>query len=190
MKITKEWLIEKDACGEGIEWFEIQEETDAIKLIKYAIKEKDVELLSWANWLIVRIMSYKQYVSYAVFAAEQVIGIFELEYPDDKRPRTAIKAAKKCIKNPSDKNKTAAAYAATAAAYAATAATAAAYANAAANAAATAANAAYATAATATDATTYAANAAYATAAYANAAYVRQNLKIKILKYGLKLLEE
>ncbi len=53
-------------------------------------------------------MTYKQYVSYAVFAAEQVLDIFENKYPDDKRPRKAIQAAKKCIKNPSKENKKAA----------------------------------------------------------------------------------
>ena len=31
----------------------------------------------WANWLIARIMNKKQKVSYAVFAAEQVIDIYE-----------------------------------------------------------------------------------------------------------------
>jgi hypothetical protein len=45
------------------------------------------------------------YVKYAVFAAENVLDIYELRYPEDKRPRQAIKAAKKCIENPSDENK-------------------------------------------------------------------------------------
>ena len=48
-------------------------------------------------------------VQYAVFAAEQVIDLFEQKYPDDKRPREAIEAAKKCIDDPSEKNKVAAA---------------------------------------------------------------------------------
>lgn len=78
--------------------------------------------LSWANWLIVRLMKYKQYVKYAVYAAEQVIDIFEKKYPDNKLSRKAIQAAKRCIKNPSKKNKDAAAYAASAAGAAASAA--------------------------------------------------------------------
>ena len=50
-------------------------------------------------------------MAYAIFAAEQVIGFFEKKYPEDKRPRKAIEAAKDYLKDPSDKNK-AAAYAA------------------------------------------------------------------------------
>jgi hypothetical protein len=63
-------------------------------------------------------MNYKQYVSYAVFAAEQVVGIYEKKYPDDKRARKAIEAAKLCISKPTEENKRAA-YTAAYAAYAA-----------------------------------------------------------------------
>ena len=149
MKLTEQWLREKSACSEGVEWFLKQKETDVVKVLKKLIKEKK---LPWANWTIVRVMNYKQRVQYAVFAAEQVIGIFEKEYPDDKRPRQAIEAAKKCIDNPSEENKNAdayAAYAANAAAYAAYAADAANAADAAAYAADAAAYAAAASAASA-----------------------------------------
>jgi hypothetical protein len=122
MKITKEWLEGKKACSKGVDWFVKQKETDGVVVVKKLIKEK---LFDWANWLIVRIMDYKQRVSYAVFAAEKVISIYEKKYPDDNRPRAAIEAAKKCIENPSKENKkaaaadAAAAYAAADAAYAA-----------------------------------------------------------------------
>ena len=122
MKITKEWLEEKSACRSGVEWFTTQKESDGVEVVKKLTKKKK---LNWANWLIVRIMSYEQYVSYAVFAAEQVIDIYEKKYPKDKKPREAIEAAKKCIDNPSEENKKAAAAAADDAAYAANAATAA-----------------------------------------------------------------
>ena len=144
MKITKEWLAEKSACSEGCKWFLSQKETDAVKVLKKLIKEKH---LDWANWTIVRVMDYKQYVSYAVFAAEQVIQIYEKKYPDDKRSREAIEAAKKCIKNPSEKNKKAAHAAADAA------------------------------------------HAAADAAAYAAADAAAYTMKIKILEYGMKLLE-
>jgi hypothetical protein len=84
--------------------------------------------------------------------AESVLDVFEKEYPDDKRPREAIMAARAWIKNPCQETRDAAAYAADAAdaadaayaayaayavnaAYAASYAADAAYANAAANAA-------------------------------------------------------
>jgi len=67
-------------------------------------------------------------VALAIYAAEQVIDIYEANYPDDKRPRNSIDAAKKWIAEPTEENRAAAcvacvaAYAAYAAAYAACAA--------------------------------------------------------------------
>jgi len=103
--ITKAWLEKRDACSEGIEWFLNQNEREPIKIIQKLMKE---DLFDWANWLIVRLMEYKQYVSYAVYAAEQVLDIYEKKYPDDIRPRNAIKAAKACVKNNTKKNRAAA----------------------------------------------------------------------------------
>ena len=134
MKITKEWLTEKRACREGVDWFAAQKETSGIKLIKKLMGEKHYP---WANWLIVRIMERKQYLAYAIYAAEQVLDIYEKKYPDNKKPRLAIEAAKKCLIDDSQENRTAAA-------------------------------------------------AAYADA-YAYAA--REKMQIKILNYGIELLE-
>jgi len=120
--ITSQWLKEKTACPEVIVWFTDRYKADGIAgdlLMEALIKDKK---LDWANWVIVRMLSYKDYVSYAVFAAESCVDIYEKEYPKDKRPREAIETAKKCIDNPSKENKlaaNAAAYAAYAAAYAA-----------------------------------------------------------------------
>ena len=164
--ITVKWLESINACGEAVEVFADQNEKDALKVLGLMIKQKK---LSWANWLIVRLMTYKKYVSYAVYAAEQVINIYEKRHPGDNRPREAIKAAKRCIKNPSRENKAAAVAYAVAdaddpAAYAAYA-------------------AAYATVAYA------GADAAYA-AAYAVGAADADKMKIKILRYGIKLLRK
>ena len=113
MKITNTWMKNHNACKEAfMEWEKRGYESNPIKVIDLAM---EMNHFDWANWLIVRIMSYKHYVSYAVFAAEQVIDVYEKKYPDDKRPRIAINAAKACITNPSIKNKTAAAAAAAAA---------------------------------------------------------------------------
>jgi hypothetical protein len=202
MTITKEYLKSIGACIRGIDWFCNQPETDDIKIIERLISEKDrnTESLRDANWLICRIFDRKQKIQYAVFAAEQVIGIFEKRYTNDDRPRKAIEAAKKCIENDTEENKKAyadAAYAATAVAYAYADADAdaadAAYATAAtATAAAYAATAAaYAAAATAT-AAAYAAAAAYADAAAAATAAAATAtaaaMRIKILQYGISLL--
>jgi len=198
MKITVEFLKEHKACIEGIEWFKNQKETDLVGLVEYSIKNKSK--LSWANWLIVRKMTYKQYVSYAIYAAQQVLHIFEDKYSDDKRPRNAINAALKCLEN-RNKSTSAAAYATADAANAANAADAAYAAYDAADAAYDAANAANAADAAdaAYDAAAYAAaSAAYyavadaadaANAADAADATAGDKLLIKILKYGIKLLK-
>ena len=162
MKLTKEWLTEKGACADGRRYaIKNLLGLSEIETTEALIKDNQ---LKWANWFMVRVMNYKQYVSYAVFAAEQVIDLYEKRRPTDKRPRLAIEAAKKCINDPSDENKKAAAAAAAAAyaAYAGAAAyTAAAGAAAAAYTAAAdaAAYAAAVTAVTAADAATHAADA-------------------------------
>ena len=58
-------------------------------------------------------------VALAIYAAEQVIKIYEDKYPTDSRLRDAIKAAKAYLKDPSKKNRDAARAAAYAAARAA-----------------------------------------------------------------------
>jgi len=142
MKITKRLLLKYSACIDGIDWFCNQKETDLIKLIEGAIKDK--ARLDWANWLIARVMTHDNQVKYAIYAAEQVIDIFEKKYPNDKRPRQAIDAAKKYLEEPTEENRNAASAANAAAYYAAYAAYAAhaAYAASAATAASTAAYAA------------------------------------------------
>ena len=111
---------EMNACLEALEWGEKVwdgEEVDSIKVLKQLIEEKHFD---WANWLIVRVMTRPQYLNYAIYSAEQVIGIFEKKHPDD-RPRKAIEAAKKVLKDDTEENREAtyAADATYAAAYAA-----------------------------------------------------------------------
>ena len=103
-KITTKWLNGWEACEGGIEWFESQKETDPIKLLKKLVRLKKY---SDANYSIVELFNKKQKDQYAVFAAEQVLHIFEKEYPDDDRPRKAIEATKRCINNSTRKNKAA-----------------------------------------------------------------------------------
>ena len=185
---------EMSPCKEGYE-FVLNLKTTDLKIIFDALKEHNLE---WSNWLIARLLARKYRIRYAVFAAEQVLDIFEKSHPGDLRPRQAIEAAIMCIKKNTQDNR-AAAYAAYAAASwtAASAAYAAAGAYAGARAASwTAASAAYAadaaaswTAAYAASwAAAYAAYAAYAAAEAASAADARQAMKAKIVNYGLQLL--
>ena len=63
MNISETWLLEQKACPESVEWFTAQTETDGLAVVKKLTAEKKLE---WANWIIVQLMAYRQYVSYAV----------------------------------------------------------------------------------------------------------------------------
>src|SRR3990167_7599371 len=170
MNITLDWLKEQRACPEDVEWISNIIDTRVENLYRIAIKENK---LDWANWAMVRLLDRKNKIRYAVFAAEQVLDIFEKEYPEDKRPRKAIEAAKKVAEDDSEENRRDSNVAANAS-YAA----------------ALAAHVALADSNVASNATFNTANAiAYvvnATLASANA----EEIKIKILDYGMTLLRE
>ena len=114
MNITEKWLKERNACSEGMVFV-----TNAgfLGLPAKSFIEKLIECkrLQEANWLIVRVLAKEDNIRYAIYSAEQVLDIFEKKYPGDKRPRKAIEAAKKYLKNPTEKNKNSAADAANAA---------------------------------------------------------------------------
>ena len=107
MKITKEWLNRKEACSGGVKWFLGQDETDGSRVVKKLIGS-DAEKNDWANWLTVRLMGRKQFIAYAIYAAEQVVQIYEKEYPKDDRPRKAIEAARAVLNKNTAENRAAA----------------------------------------------------------------------------------
>jgi len=166
--ITKEWLENKGACSSSLEHVIKNDYIDLAPDV-FINKLMDENRFSDANWLIVRVMNKIQGVKYAIFAAEQVLDIYEQAHPNDKRPREAILSAKKYTLDPCRETANAAAHAAHAA-------------NAAANAAAHAAHAAANAAAYAAAYAAYAANAA-------NAADARGGLQSKVINYGLELLK-
>ena len=105
VKITKKWLKEQGACSEGVDWFMAFGKTDSVDVISGLL---EAERFNWANWLIVRLLDRKNHIRYAIFAAEQVISIFEKKCPEDKRPRLAIEAAKAVIENDTKETRAAA----------------------------------------------------------------------------------
>jgi len=102
MKITDKWLEENGACQEAKDWIETIRNRDIKNIFDIIIFSKDSKKLFWGNWMIVRLMNFPQKIQYAVFAAEQVLNIFEEEYPDDDRPRKAIEVARNYLKNPNE----------------------------------------------------------------------------------------
>ena len=115
--LTMKWLKDKGACQESKDEFLILKKKSIKTEIVFKMLEKK-EKLNWSNWLISRLFNKKQKIQYAIYAAEQVIDIYENKYLNDNRPRKAIEAAKNYFKKPSEKNRNAA-YAADAAATAA-----------------------------------------------------------------------
>ena len=110
MKVTKEFLHGKHACAGGYKWFceNCLELGEQIEQIKHLSKHR----YDWTNWLLVRVMTLEQKRKYAIFAAQQVLDIFEAKYPTNTRPRKAIKAAEKVLENDTKENRSAAAAAA------------------------------------------------------------------------------
>jgi len=106
MKITKKWLLQHKACcsKEDMDRAEKELKGDISLICNTLLKENRFNA---ANWLITRVMTKKQCIEYAIFAALQVIDIFENEYPKDKRLRLALIATKKYLKNPCEKTKNA-----------------------------------------------------------------------------------
>jgi hypothetical protein len=209
MILTIDKLVELNACSRGREWFLNYAKTldantgvcSAVDTIKELLKQ---DKFDWANWTIAHLLNNDNKVRYAIFAAREVLAIYENKYPGDLRTRKAIEVAENYLKvktaDAADAAR-AATYAATYAAYAARAAARAAAdaaraaARAAAYAAADAARAAYAAADAARAA--YAAYAAAARAAYAadaRAAYAADAadaaMKDKLILHGLTLLED
>lgn len=186
MKLTKEFLKEKDACAEGYKYaLDNLIGLEPEQVIGKLIQDKKFD---WGNWYLTRLFTKEQNVEYAIYSVKLVLPIFEKEYPEDKSPRQAIEAAEKWLKKPTEENMQEALTAARAAAraYAHTATYA--YAAAAA-AAAAAARAAYAAAYTATYAYAYAYAAAAAATYYTFRVENCAETYIKILRNGLEILK-
>ena len=127
-ELTSRYLRDIGACQDACEQFRKElNGGHGLSVSRVFTRLKQINRLDWANWLIVRLMTHEQQIRYAIYAAEQVIELYEEKYPDDKRPMQAIEAARRYLDNPSQENKAAdaaraaarAAYAAARAAYAA-----------------------------------------------------------------------
>jgi hypothetical protein len=195
MKLDLAFLYSASVCPAGREWYIAHKEPDTVERCVATLKrdKENPQALSWANWLLAKTMTTENCQKYAIFAAKQVIQIYEKKYPRDSRPRQAIEAAEKYLNEPTEDNKNAA-YAAAAAA------------DATAYAAAAAADAAADAAGAAADAAGAAADSAYAAASSAHAAYAaahaadaavdaatwaapRRKIQLEIINYGLNLLK-
>jgi len=116
--ITRKWLKNHCAFDAGIKWFEknVHDDIEISALVEKLMLENGFSL---ANWLVTNNLNKGHNIEYAVFAAQQVLSIYEEEYPEDKRPREAIELAEGYLRCPSKKTAHAAAHVASHEAYAA-----------------------------------------------------------------------
>ena len=106
--ITLKWLESIDMCYEFIEvykkhWPDSIPANQAIRTLisgNLTPDKKERWNLIWANWLIVYCMNRRQVIEYAIYAAEQVIEVYEAQFAGDDRPRKGIEAAKKYLSDP------------------------------------------------------------------------------------------
>ena len=190
MKLTLEMLKKYGACPASIERYQVAK-CDTIELAVNMMQR--AKLYLWCNWIIARVLNRENKIRYAIFAAKQVVNIFEGKHPEDRRPRMTIEAAEKYINAPTYVYSAAAANVAYSAysAYSA-------YASANASADAQAAYSAYSAyaSANAADANASAADAyasvnasADAYSAYSSANAAKEKLQRKIIAYGLTLIK-
>ena len=84
VKITKEFLKKHNVCADGYDWWLMNcEGLSDKKQLKKIAKQN----FKWMIWVLVKLMTYKQQIMFAVFIAMLVLPEFEKEHPADKRPR-------------------------------------------------------------------------------------------------------
>jgi len=91
MKVTLNFLKSNHAGKEEINWFVSQQDDDLEIIIHKLIEEGKFQ---WANWLISRILNKEKLVKYAIFSAELVLDLCKEKYQNDK-PRSTLEVAKK-----------------------------------------------------------------------------------------------
>lgn len=92
MKLTLSWLQAEGACAEGIAMYrQARPRPRTIETAVAALLAADYA--GWANWLVAHALNKKNRIRYVVYAAEQVLPIFEKAFHADNRPRKAIETA-------------------------------------------------------------------------------------------------
>ena len=108
METSARLLKKMGVCSEGVDWFRENygaKTVNAVDALRLSLKQNKH---SDCNWFLSTALNRGNKIRYACYAAKQVLEIFEEQYPNEKRPRQAINAALKCIKNDTDKNREAA----------------------------------------------------------------------------------
>jgi hypothetical protein len=100
MKLTFKILAPHAPCAGGLRWYKKHKSPGTVELcVKNLLADAECcERFNYANWLLSEMLSVDDKVKFAIFAAEQVVVVFEMAVLGDLRPRKAIEAAKKYLK--------------------------------------------------------------------------------------------
>ncbi len=103
MKITIDKLKELSACkeGAGLEFFRMTlgRSAELEDVLNVLLEQSEYE---WIRWLVRKVLNRREKVKLAVWTAEYVLPLFEAEFPEDKRPREAIKTVKRRLAGKAD----------------------------------------------------------------------------------------
>lgn len=94
-------IYNQKPCNDGYKWF-VENFPNGAEHEDVFQKAIDDGKISYCTWALSKSMPKKQNVEWAIWCAKQVLPIFENKFPDDNRPRKAIKSAKEFLKNPCD----------------------------------------------------------------------------------------
>lgn len=101
MKITKQKIESLGPCIDGYNWYLFNGTEDLLETLLKVNEERP----SWVTWALLKLMSKIQYLTLSIFSSEQILHLFENKYPNDKRPRLAIEAAKAVLFNNTEENR-------------------------------------------------------------------------------------
>ena len=80
MIVKRATLTKLNACEDGLEWFDKQEDKELSSLVKTAIKEGG-EALNFAGWGLCAVMTKEQRIEWAIYCAYQVAHFMERKAP-------------------------------------------------------------------------------------------------------------
>ena len=106
--VTWEQVNRFHPCAEAVAWGHQEFNGAPVQTATVFRRLHATDHWPWANWLLARLLNRPNQIRYAVYAAKQVLSIYEKKYPTDKRPRAAIQAAIRCIEHDTPENRRAA----------------------------------------------------------------------------------
>jgi hypothetical protein len=102
-KYTEKWLRYLSPCADGLAFAESCK-------FNFAKIYDTCQRGDWLIWLLRKTdnITKAQAVAIAITGARHILKLYEKKYPGDKRPRRAVAAAAKWLKNPTEQNRQAA----------------------------------------------------------------------------------